>query len=250
MIGVFDSGSGGLTVLRELRAQAPNVDIVYFGDLVNIPYGSKTAAELGALTTVAIEKLLSEGATNIVSACNSVSSSVAQPLIQLLGRKQFGMIEMVSPTVGALQKRGFDGEKIGVVATPATVSSGLYQNAFSGQGIHAEAYGLRGLTPAIEAGASRETLLEIIMPGVDALEMCDVIVLGCTQYPLAKGVFESYAPHIEFFDPARAVAEHALEQFGTEGTGVTRLIISKNSAYFRMVAREFFGDGYTIELLE
>src|SRR3990167_1767776 len=152
MIGVFDSGSGGLTVLKEIHARAPQLDVVYFGDLAHVPYGEKTPEELGALTVIAVEKLLSEGAENIVSACNSISASVAQPLIELLGRRRFGMVEMVGPTVAALVPEAQAGKKLGLVGTRATVQSRLYADAFARRGVSLEAFPIPGLVEAIESG--------------------------------------------------------------------------------------------------
>lgn len=252
MIGIFDSGSGGLTVLKEIRALAPQCDIVYFGDFVHVPYGEKTPEELGALTVIAVEKLLEEGATEIVSACNSVSASIAQPLIQLLGRKQFGMIEMIGPTVGALKEQAQEGITIGLVATPATVRSGIYHNAFSAEQITIKAIGIPGLTDAIESGADEATLTNIFSSAVDELKKasCSTIILGCTQYPLIKEVFESYSPDTIFFNPAHAVADKVVKRFDTDGNGTLRFLLSQDSDIFRKMVTEFFPEEeYVIEVL-
>ena len=118
MIGIFDSGSGGLTVLRELRARAPDADIIYFGDIKNAPYGNKSREELGALTVLGIQKLIDAGATEIISACNSVSVSIVLPMFELLDLPKTHIIEMVGPTVAAF--RGTDARPL-VLATQATV---------------------------------------------------------------------------------------------------------------------------------
>src|SRR5687767_11474091 len=105
MIGVFDSGSGGLSVLLEIRKRLPSVDVVYLGDIKNAPYGSKTREELGALTVMAVSRLLNEGADFIVSACNSVSASIVLPMLEILGVKPFEIVEMVGPTVKGLKNK-------------------------------------------------------------------------------------------------------------------------------------------------
>ena len=136
MIGIFDSGSGGLTVLRALRARAPLLDIVYFGDLANMPYGGKSNAELQKLTVDGIGLLRAEGADHIVSACNSVSASVVRPMIQMLGAAECSITEMVGPAVR--RAAAFGEGKIVVLATQATVDSQMYERAFAERGIVVE----------------------------------------------------------------------------------------------------------------
>ena len=255
MIGVFDSGSGGLTVLKEIRTLAPQIDVVYFGDIANLPYGEKSPEELGALTTIIIEKLLEEGAENIVSACNSVSASVAQPLISLLGKHRFGMVEMVGPTVRALLTEAGTGKHIGLVATPATVRSGIYQKAFAQERVTIETHHASGLVDAIEAGEEGSEEVEMLVyKAVKDLvvKQCGILVLGCTQYPFVQAVFEDAVKNIgvdmSVYNPALAVAEETVLRFGDIGSGKLRFIISKDSDFFRKMVQDLFG-GSTIEVL-
>src|SRR3989338_4503180 len=127
MIGIFDSGSGGLTVLKAIRDQMPSSDVVYFGDIKNAPYGSKTNSELSVLTVRAIELLQNRGADNIVSACNSVSASLAVSLFDALSLTPPQLIEMVGPTVSSFKNSS---ARLLLVATPAPIQSEIYQNAF------------------------------------------------------------------------------------------------------------------------
>src|SRR3989344_2861097 len=127
MIGIFDSGAGGLTVLRAIREVLPTADVVYFGDIKNAPYGNRSREELAVLTVNAIKLLQENGATNIVSACNSVSASLAVSLYDALSLSPPALIEMVGPTVAY-----FKGSTARLVlcATEATIHSGIYQNGF------------------------------------------------------------------------------------------------------------------------
>ena len=100
MIGVFDSGVGGLTVLSALRELLPSADVVYFGDTKNAPYGTRSREELGRLSVHGLQFLQEHGATNIISACNSVSASLAISLFDVLSIAPKQLIEMVGPTVG------------------------------------------------------------------------------------------------------------------------------------------------------
>ena len=122
MIGIFDSGSGGLTVLKAVREALPSADILYFGDIKNAPYGSRSHAELSVLTMRAIELLQGRGATSIVSACNSVSASLAVSLFDALSLAPEHLIEMVGPTVSSFKNSS---ARLLLVATPATSVSAL-----------------------------------------------------------------------------------------------------------------------------
>ena len=118
MIGIFDSGSGGLTVLRAIRERMPSADIVYFGDIKNAPYGTKSQHELSALTFAAFKLLIKEGSTSVVSACNSASTTLAVSLLDAGDISPDRVIEMVGPTVRALKHTDAD---ILIAATPATI---------------------------------------------------------------------------------------------------------------------------------
>ena len=110
MIGVFDSGSGGLTVVRAIQKIAPQADILYLADTANFPYGSKENEEIKRLTLRAVACLRAEGATTIVVACNSVSATVIRPMMEWLGVRQCDVIEMVGPAVESLSRRGVKDE--------------------------------------------------------------------------------------------------------------------------------------------
>src|SRR3989344_6221172 len=123
MIGIFDSGSGGLTVLKAVREEMPSADVVYFGDIKNAPYGSRSNSELSILTVRAIELLQKRGAESIVSACNSVSASLAVSLFDALSITPTQLIEMVGPTVASFRNSD---ARILLCATPATIRSEVY----------------------------------------------------------------------------------------------------------------------------
>jgi glutamate racemase len=249
MIGIFDSGSGGLTVLKAIRERLPKADIVYFGDIKNAPYGVRSIEELSELTVRAIELLQKEGAENIVSACNSVSAAIAASLADTLPKQ---LVEMVGPTVNAFKESP---AKILLVATPATISSEIYQNAFKMIGKEIEVLPIEPLAGQIEFGASdaeiedtiRKTFEDVDLTGVDTL------LLGCTHYPLVRDIFERVVPGIEILDPATAVAARVAEQMGAseEGTGSTRFLISRDSEPFRRrIAQMLPATNYIIRVLE
>jgi len=252
MIGVFDSGSGGLTVLRAIRERMPSADIIYFGDIMNAPYGEKSHRELSELTMRAIELLLARGATGIVSACNSVSASLAISLFDALSIAPDRLIEMVGPTVSAFKRSS---ARLLLTATPATIGSEIYQNAFRMIGKEIETVAIPGLAGAIEFGVSEsetERIVREAFANADThVRTSDVLILGCTHYPLVQKAFERVVPGLVIFDPAAAVSDRVKRQLGPQetGSGATRFIISKDSQPFRARVAELLPGGAAIEVL-
>lgn len=249
MIGIFDSGSGGLSVLRELRLKLPNADILYFGDIKNVPYGMKSQEELSKLTAEAIDLLHKEGAKHIVSACNSVAASL---VISMTDRLSFSgdIIEMVGPTVSNFRETA---KKLTLCATPATIDSGIYQSAFSLVGLEVNYIAIPELATAIEFGKPEKEIEEIIKEAFFDAKDFDTLILSCTHYPLVKNVFERVlGKDVEIFDPSVAVAERVEEAFAKDatGSGQTRFIISQESTVFRQrVADILLDNPYTVEVL-
>lgn len=251
MIGVIDSGSGGLSVLKALREQLPKADYVYFGDIKNAPYGNKTHAELSRLTVDALSVLKAKGVQNVVSACNSVSASMAISLFDTLLTSQH-IIEMVGPTVAALKN---DSRRIALCATEATVYSGMYENGFRMVGKNnIISIAIPELAGQIEFGASEadiETVVKnALLPHQGAF---DVLILACTHYPLVRTVFERVVGSgVEIFDPAEAVSLRAKEMFTgeTKGSGQIEFLISQDSGSFRDYVKTLFEEGtYAITVL-
>ncbi len=251
MIGVFDSGVGGLTVLKAMRNVYPSIDAVYFGDTRNAPYGSRSREELSQLTVGGIRFLLEHGASAIVSACNSVSASLVLSLYEVLPLHNIPLIEMVGPCVSAFKGSN---ERIALCATVATVESGMYQNAFRMIGKDVVAVAIPELAGAIEKGEEGEAYERYIRTAFSEIppDSYDVLVLGCTHYPLVLDVFHRCVPGKRIFDPADAVAERiSIDLWPREmGYGKTDFYISAESAQFREFAAKLFpGAAYTITAL-
>ena len=140
MIGIFDSGVGGLSVLKQLRLSAPRAEVIYFGDSANAPYGNKTNQEIKLLTKLAIETLIKNGAHQIISACNSMSVLIEPLILAELGVAKNNFIEMVGPTVIDFKQKYKDNQKILLLATEATLRSGIYQKSFDVQTYRQKSY--------------------------------------------------------------------------------------------------------------
>ncbi|MDQ5927640.1 MAG: glutamate racemase [Patescibacteria group bacterium] len=245
MIGIFDSGSGGLSVLGPLRRKAPDADIVYFADIKNLPYGDKTLAEIDALTYRGINTLLAHGATQILNACNTMSASMTLGQMGAFGVEHSDMIEMIGPTIGGL--KGSNYERVAIIATRATIRSGAYQRGLDVIGKDHHPFAVPDLVPAIESGASIETIKKIVDGVIDVVVAhgCDAVLLGCTHFPLVRDFFEQSinkrGMNINVIDPAEFVTKEALRRFDVSGSGTTRFILSKDSSVFRKRASEYLG---------
>ncbi len=248
MIGLFDSGSGGLSVLGALRARAPRADIAYFGDIAHVPYGIRTQEELAALTVAGMSVLQRMGAEEIVSACNSVS-----PVVLAGAAGDTPIIEMTKPTAEGMQK--FRGKHVLLIATPATVTSEIYERALANV-VALDSLAIAELAGAIEFGAGDEEIARIVRDALTARKgnTYDVLLLACTHYPLVRDTIEREAEAvfgtIESIDPAEFVAGEAVRVFNCEGGGVMRFAISKDSDQFRKRIGALFPSArYTIEVL-
>lgn len=232
MIGIFDSGIGGLSVLREIHKQAPTIDVVYFGDVANMPYGLKSDAEITQLSLNAIALLRSYGCTTIVSACNSVSASIIRPILDLLEVKDSSVIEMIAPAIAYLQLKKIN--NVVLLGTPATIRSGLHKKIAASHGIAMHTIPCETLAQSIEAGAPKIVIAKIIRTILQRIPPTTKnIILGCTHYPFVIKEFRSEAlrlrMHVKFIDPSSAVATAAVKQHKNYGNGSCRIISSQHS---------------------
>lgn len=254
MIGIFDSGVGGLSVLKELKKKAPHLDVVYFGDTKNAPYGIKSQEELKKLTLSGVKILLENNATNIISACNSISTFMVLEEVGLLSDKPFGIVEMINPTV---EKYSQYGDGILIFATPATIESNTYQKTFDREGVKIKTQDIPELAGAIEFGRTPEEIERIVNDAVSKSLKNDfeTALLCCTHYPFVADKFEKSFrdknKKIKIFNPAEAVIDSVLQKFDTEkGTSVLRFLISQDSPTFRKITAEHFKEyEYTIEII-
>ena len=238
MIGLFDSGSGGLSVLRELRKKKPTADVVYFGDIKHAPYGVRPHNELIRLSIGGMRTLRMFGSQQIVSACNTVSPAVLQH-----GAEGAEVIEMTRPAAHAMQQ--YLGGTVLLLATPATVQSRIYETALNGV-MTVHPHPMQDLAGAIEFGARDDKIREIVRHEFSKRwgQSFDHLFLGCTHYPFARHIIEEEARvafgDVNIFDPAEPVAEEAGKRFDTNGSGSIYFRTSQDSEHFRRRVRELF----------
>jgi glutamate racemase len=211
-IGIFDSGVGGLSVLREIRNQVPDSPIIYFGDQFHVPYGQRELDEVYSLSRVITQFLLNLGAGIIVVACNTASAAALYPL-----REEFQGIPFVGmePAVKPAAEKTHSG-KVGVLATPATFQGKLYNSVVERFAKNVKIYQntCSGLVQEIEKGnfsgiETRNILENALYPMLE--NEIDSIVLGCTHYPFVIPLIkEIVGPDVTVIDPGPAVAKQTM----------------------------------------
>jgi len=215
MIGVFDSGFGGLTVLKALLELIPDSDYVYFGDTARLPYGSKSVETVARYAVEAAHHLESLGAQMLVIACNTATALALDQIRAASHVPVVGVIEPGAEAAAAATKN----RKIVVVGTEATVSSHAYRQALEARGLEAREKACPLLVPLVEEGWVEHPVTQEVariylkQAFADGFTHADVLVLGCTHYPLLKPLLRRVAPaHVNIVDSAestaRAVAAH------------------------------------------
>ena len=211
MIGVFDSGVGGLTVVKEIFEQLPEYQIIYFGDTARLPYGTKGADFVKKYSKKITEWLLQKGANIIVIACNTSSAWSADYL-----RKEFPNIpifEMISPAVAEAKEKSKN-RRVGVIGTPGTVKSNIYSKKLGNFHVFSKACPL--FVPLVEEGwVSDEITKKVADKYLKQFKKHDIdtLVLGCTHYPLLEKVVKKImGSKVKIINPAEAITE-SLKQF-------------------------------------
>lgn len=222
-IGVFDSGVGGLTVVRALRSELPGEDIVYLGDTARLPYGSKSPATVERYSLLCQQFLLDRGVKLVLIACNTASANALPALVAASAVPVIGAVEPGAFSALAATRNGH----IGVLGTLATIRSGAYATAIEkGNGeARMTALACPLLVPLAEEGWTDDDVAMLVarrylVQLFDKDPMIDTLVLGCTHYPLLKGVLSRVATdlakhEVAVVDSASAMATAAREQLGS-----------------------------------
>ncbi|MFV1960732.1 MAG: glutamate racemase [Acidimicrobiia bacterium] len=241
MIGVFDSGVGGLSVLREIRALAPNVDLLYVADRDRAPYGNRSLDEVRSMAHEIAAWLVDRGAETIVVACNTASAAALDSLREWSpGIPIVGMEPAVKPAAATSET-----EIIGVFATEATFQGRLFESVVSTHAPDAKVV-TQACPDWVElveqgrfSGPDVDTaIVAAVVPVID--QGADVLVLGCTHFSfLRRAIAKIAGPGITLIDPAPAVAAQTIRVAGTgEGQGRLGMAASGDRSVFAQLARD------------
>lgn len=241
MIGIFDSGVGGLTVVRALMQQLPGHDMVYFGDTARTPYGTKSRETVIGYAVENTEFLLGKGASIIIMACNSASSVATETL-----RDKFDVpvFEVITPAVELAIKISRSC-RVGVIGTRATINSGIYERKILEKNPKAKVFSAPCplLVPLVEEGwfEKPETRM-IVKKYLHPLKtkQVDTLILGCTHYPILKKLItHKIGKRVKIIDSSIAVTDMVKEYL--EETPDMEKTLQKNGR------SEFFVSDYTVQ---
>ena len=251
-IGIFDSGVGGLTVLRAVRQRLPHESVIYLGDTARVPYGTKSRATIERYAIEDAAFLVEKEVKMIVVACNTASAMARESL-----RREFDVpfLTVLGPGARAAARATRTG-RIGVIATEATINSGAYERA-----IHeaAEPNAVKVVSracplfvPLVEEGETNSQVARLVAEQYLASlreQQIDTLVLGCTHYPLLKTVIaETMGDAVTLIDSAEAVAEETaqlLEQHqwldGDTEAQQSRFYVTDAAERFHRIAERILG---------
>ncbi|HEY1965827.1 MAG TPA: glutamate racemase [Acidobacteriaceae bacterium] len=255
-VGVFDSGVGGLTVLKSLLTQASAADYLYLGDTARLPYGSKSRATVARYAVSSARFLVEQGAEALVIACNTASALALDPLRSAVEVPVIGVIE--TGATAALQSS--ETKDVLVIATAATVESHAYSAGCRERGLRAIEKACPLLVPLVEEGwidhpVTREVtgiyIDDLLSEASKAGMTADTLVLGCTHYPLLRSVIEdSLRAHatgqaVRVIDSAHVTAEQAAARLALRADGqrkpAVRFYATDSVEKFRALGTRFLG---------
>jgi len=250
-IGIFDSGVGGLTVVRSLLEKLPQESFIYFGDTAHVPYGNKNEQELMRYAREIIAFLLDQDVKAIIVACGT-HSSITLP--RIAGEYDIPLLGVVKAAARCAVKTTCNG-KIGIAATQATVNSRAYTGEIKRLDSKLKVYetACPSFVPLVEAGKledeeTRHAVSGYLQPLLD--QGIDSLVLGCTHYPfLTKVINEFTGEGIEVIDPSCKTVEQVIDIFSRQDlfnqqkqTGFSKFYVSGNDESFYNVGRLLIGN--------
>lgn len=250
-IGVFDSGIGGLTVVKAIADNMPNENIIYFGDTAHVPYGTRSKRQITEYVLADVKFLNTFDLKAIVIACNTADSIARGTVEEMYDLPIFGVVDPASKRAAEITKNG----KIGVIATNATINSEAYNAAIAKYKPDAEVIGVACplFVPLVENGrfnkgdivietVVREYLDPLVAKGIDTL------VLGCTHYPLLSDIIEGLYPSLQIISSSGAAADtlrqslEANDLVGNSDDSVRKYFVSDDAEGFKRQAQVFMGD--------
>jgi len=203
-IGIFDSGVGGISTLKEMIKELPNEDVIYFADTARVPYGGRSAKEIININHEIIDYLIEQGVKLIIMACGT-SSAIAYPVVA--NKYKLPIVALIEPG-SRIAVRSSRSGKIGLIATVGTVDSGAFQRTIKEMKGTAEVYAAACplFVPLIEGGfveaeETKRVAREYLKPLMDS--KIDTLILGCTHFPHLSGIIqEIVGPSVILVDPS------------------------------------------------
>ncbi|MBF0119112.1 MAG: glutamate racemase [Desulfobacterales bacterium] len=245
MIGIFDSGIGGLTVVSAIMDTLPGYDITYFGDTARTPYGTKSFETVINYALENTEFLLSKGADIIVMACNTASSVATEHLSK---KYAVPIFEVITPAVELAVKTSKK-KRIGIIGTRATINSGVYEKKIKAMSPDSSVYSnpCPLIVPLVEEGwlKNRETAM-IVKKYIYPLKLkqIDTLILGCTHYPVIRNVISrKIGKRVNIIDSSVAVAERIKNFFENQPNmnlgknGIAHFFVSDITEQFKKTAK-------------
>ncbi len=247
-IGVFDSGVGGLTVLRELYRQLPHESILYFGDTARLPYGTKSRSEILQYVREILTWMVQRGVKMVIMACNTSSALAIETV-----RSEFPDLPILGVILPGARAAVQVGKRIGVISTPATAASHAYRDAILEVDPTAEVWqiGCPEFVPIVEANRINEPYTyqvaqEYLEPLLE--QEIDTLIYGCTHYPHLAPVLKSLLPRsVQLIDPAVHVVKSASQELDLLGLKQVRsprpteFWVSSNPQPFIEISRQWLG---------
>lgn len=254
MIGIFDSGLGGLTALREVVKLLPGRDIVYFGDTGRVPYGSRSAEILVRYALQDMRFLCTHGVDIVLAACGTVSSTALGAIRENFDLPIIGVVEGAVQAAVQATKNG----KIGVIATGATISSGAFQRAIAAAApaVEVTALACPMLVPLVENGyiADDDPVTALVLADYLApiqAAGCDTLILGCTHYPILTGAIARVLPGVTLINSGAEAARLLAAQVPPAQPGESGHIhyyVSDSVPGFARIASIFLGEPVEAEV--
>lgn len=247
-IGVFDSGVGGLTVLRELKKELPNEDYIYIGDTASFPYGSKSKQTIIELCKKRIDNLIEMDTKLIVIACGTATSQALEEMQKIFNIPIIGIID---PTIKYLETKKF--KNIGVIATSGTIRSKGWQKQIEKhmKDVVIQNKACPMLAPMAEEGWTENEIARLaVHEYIKDINNIDALILGCTHYPLFKNIIrEEVGENVDIINTGNMVAEEVKNYIkqnhmenSIENNSNTQIFLTDLECNFINVARKLMKD--------
>lgn len=256
-IGIFDSGVGGLTVAKEIKRLLPNEDLIYFGDTKHLPYGEKSKEAIVGYACKITEFLLEKGCKAVVIACNSATANALKEVLELV-TDRVPVIDVINPVA---EKVAYEiHNNVGVIATKATVNSGLYRKSIRKHNkfIKVDELATPLLVPAIEEGFKNHPVTHAIIYNYlsnNKLKNIETLILGCTHYPLLiDEIKQFYGNRVRIIDSPSIVANQLriiLDKnnlLNSSKKPTYEFYVSDLTKNFEKISRKIFGKNISLEL--